>query len=114
MNAMAQGDLNQSIRIRGQAIERVTNDEIGDLATAFNHMLSRLQVAGQAFGEMTAQLRELVGQVADNAGDLRLASDRLAYCGQAGHATRQIGRAIQEVTQGSASNPVGQPDSRLY
>ncbi|HMQ52277.1 MAG TPA: methyl-accepting chemotaxis protein [Anaerolineae bacterium] len=58
-------------------------------------------VLGNAFSQMVANLRQLIGQVADSAQAVDTASSQLAAtAGQAGQATHQISGSIQQVTHG--------------
>jgi methyl-accepting chemotaxis protein len=60
-------------------------------------------VLGNAFVGMTNHLRSLVGQVAENANNLGVASNQLAAAAsQAGQATGQVATTIQQVARGTA------------
>jgi len=99
--ALASGDLTRSVKFRAEKVRFQSRDELGDLARAFNLMIERLEEAGRAFGEMSASLRGLVGQVAENACKIHSASGLLAQSSeQTGAATRQITATIQQVAQG--------------
>ncbi len=101
--AMASGDLTASVTIQTQALAYDSSDEIGALAQAFDQMIARLQETGRDFSHMTANLRHLVGQVADHANSVSAASAQLAAAAdQAGQATSQIATAIRRVAQGTA------------
>ncbi len=101
--AIAGGDLTQSVSIQTQRLNYTSTDEMGDLATAFNAMISRLQEVGVKFGEMTSNLRSSVGQVAESAKNLNAASAELASSAeQAGKATTQIAATVQQVAKGTA------------
>ncbi len=81
-------------------VESATHIAQGDL-TATITPLSDQDELGHAFAQMLANLRQLVGQVADSAGQVNLASEQLsATAGQAGQATQQIAATIQQVAQG--------------
>ena len=99
--AIAAGDLTQSVKVKTQAVAYDSKDELGDLAGAFNAMILRLQGVGNNFSEMTANLKSLVGQVAENATSLSNASEYLALTSnQAGQASNQISATIQQVAAG--------------
>jgi len=102
-------------------------DEIGQMADNFHRMTTYLQsiaavaqkmaggdlretvtpiseqdVLGNAFAKMTVSLRELVGQVSDNAVNLSAASAQLAHAAnQTGQAANQIAMTIQQVAYGT-------------
>jgi methyl-accepting chemotaxis protein len=99
--AIAGGDLTSSVRVEIKTLPYDSKDEMGDLARAFNTMITSLQAVGANFGEMTTNLRDLVGQVATNADGLSKASMELASAaGQAGQVTGQIASTIQQVAAG--------------
>jgi methyl-accepting chemotaxis protein len=101
--AIAEGDLTRTISMQTQPLAYNSQDEMGDLARAFNTMIARLQGVGTNFGEMTTHLREQIGQVATNAEGLRIASGQLATAAdQARQATSQISTTIQQVAKGTA------------
>ncbi len=119
--AIARGDIDQQIGI-------VRQDEIGDLAEAFRHMIAYLQeladaakrlaqgdltarvmprshkdTLGNTLAQMIADLRVLVGQVAGSANSVGAASAQLsAIADQAAQATSQVTVAIQTVARGTA------------
>ncbi|MCB0154053.1 MAG: HAMP domain-containing protein [Anaerolineae bacterium] len=113
----------------GEVDQQVTvtnNDELGDLALAFNKMIayfkemagaaerlaegdltvkvtpqSERDVLGTAFAQMLANLREVVQELAENAGSVSSASELLLMTsGQASQVTGQVADTIQQVTQG--------------
>jgi len=101
--AIAGGDLTQSVAIQAQMVAYRSSDEMGDLARAFNQMITLLQEMGGAFSEMTANLRDTIGQVTENANNVGAASGQLASAAnQAGQATSQIATTIQQVAKGTA------------
>lgn len=119
-NEMAQGKINQNVTFNDKS-------EIGVLANSFRDMIifqkemaltadalskgdltknvipkSEEDVLGLAFERMLLNLREAIGQVADNAHSLNAASRELASASdQAGQATSQIARTIQQVAKGT-------------
>lgn len=100
-SSIADGDLTQSAKIQTQAVDYTSGDEMGELATAFNEMISRLQHMGSGFNQMTASLQNLISQVSQNANHLSNASKQLASAaGQAGQATSQITTTMQQVAKG--------------
>ena len=103
LQALAQGDLTRSLTIQSQQIPVSGNDEVGQLATAFNTIVSRLQEAGQAFSDMTLRLGTAVSQVASSATSVTSASSQLADAAvQAGQATSQIAATVQQVARGTS------------
>jgi methyl-accepting chemotaxis protein len=103
-------------------------DEIGELSNAFRELIAYFQAMaaaaekiargdlsvtvtskseqdtlGQAFARMIANLRHLLGSVADNAQQVNMASVQLTtIADQAGEATTQMANTIQQVAAGTA------------
>ena len=124
--AIARGDVNQQMDI-------ASRDEIGVMAGAFRDMVAYLKemtgVAGRlaqgdlnitvtprseqdalgvAFSQMIANLRALVGQVAESANNVEAASGHLTTAAnQAEQATSQIAMTIQQVANGAAQQTEG-------
>ncbi|HMQ56429.1 MAG TPA: HAMP domain-containing protein, partial [Anaerolineae bacterium] len=116
---ISRGDVEQVIELKSQ-------DELGQLAEAFRQLIGYVQqmataaghlaqgdlrvqvnplseqdVLGNAFSQMVNNLRQLVGQVTDNATHVGTASEQLAAsANQAGQATNQIAATVQQVAQG--------------
>ncbi|NJN99095.1 MAG: HAMP domain-containing protein [Anaerolineales bacterium] len=102
--AMARGDLTQDLKVQTQVLTLQSQDETGELARVFNQMITGLQEAGQSFGEAMTNLSHLIGQVTDNAHNVRTASDQLAAVAeQAGQATGQIAQTMGEICQRHAA-----------
>ncbi|MDO8691778.1 MAG: methyl-accepting chemotaxis protein, partial [Dehalococcoidia bacterium] len=100
--AIAQGDLTGSLRITTGEVSIKSNDEVGDLAKAFNVMIGKLKETGVAFGEMTGGLRQMVGGVIDTAANLTTSSTQLSQAvEQAGAASQQVATTIQHVARGA-------------
>jgi len=101
MNLLASGDLTRSMSIESQMVKVKSKDEIGEMSLAFNAMIGQFQSMGHAFGAMTANLRNLVGQVAVNAQSINNSSTQLAMASEhAGQVTGQIAETIQQVALG--------------
>jgi methyl-accepting chemotaxis protein len=102
LNALAHGDLNRTLSISAQPLTITRRDEVGQLASAFNSVISRLQEAGSAFDEMAASLRALIGQVQANAVQIAAASQQIKSASeQSAEATQQVAATIQQVAQGA-------------
>jgi methyl-accepting chemotaxis protein len=101
---LAGGDLSRELRISAQRLDIDSRDEVGDLARAFNQMVDRLQETGRSFGQMTGNLRALVGQIGANAARVSDAGERLAAASeQSGDAIGQVSATIQQVASGTAT-----------
>jgi methyl-accepting chemotaxis protein len=106
-SAIAAGDLTQSVSVQTQTLSYHAKDEMGDLARAFNSMITRLQGVGVNFGNMTDNLSNMVGKVADSAQSVGAAATQLSLAAnQAGQATNQIAATIQQVAKGTADQAI--------
>jgi methyl-accepting chemotaxis protein len=90
--AMADGDLTQNVLVTAVRVEVHSKDELGAMAADFNIMVDGLRETGTAFAQMSANLRDLVGQVQGAAVGLADTSAQL------GNAASQTGSAVQQVT----------------
>jgi methyl-accepting chemotaxis protein len=117
---LARGDTEQELTVRSR-------DEIGAMAEAFEEMIDHQrqmaaiasQIAGgdltvtvtpksdedglgNAFADMVANLRELVGEVANTAGSLSSTSQQMAATAEeTGNAVGEIASAVNDVAQGA-------------
>jgi len=100
--AMAEGDLTQTISFQVCEVNYRSNDEMGELAHAFNLMVNSLQKTGLSFSQMMQRLRESVGKISQNAKELMAASEQLATAAnQTGLATTQIATTMQQIARGA-------------
>jgi len=103
LRALAAGDLSRRLEVVTRPIEVKTNDEIGQMAKTFNRMVANLQETGEAFAQMTTNLRDLVGDVLDSAQLVDTASSKLQdSANQVGDASEQVTVTIQQITEGAA------------
>jgi len=103
LGALAQGDLTRSLHISNRTIPVDSNDDIGLMLKAFNAINARLRESAAAFGTMTANLNNLIGQIQSNADGVMSSSDQLNVATQqSGEATQQIAQTIGQVAQGNA------------
>ena len=100
--AMAEGDLTQTISFQVREVNYRSNDEMGELAQAFNLMVNSLQQTGLSFSQMMQRLRESVGKISQNSKVLMAASEQLASAAnQTGLATTQIANTMQQISRGA-------------
>jgi methyl-accepting chemotaxis protein len=118
---ISEGDLDQIVNIHSR-------DEIGSMARSFEKMIAYMKgmattaesiasgdlsvnvepiserdVLGNAFAKMVTYLNSTMGQVAESANSLGTASEQLASAaGQAGQATMQISKTVQQVAEGTS------------
>ena len=107
-SAIAAGDLTKSVSVTTKIVNYESTDEMGDLARAFNVMITRLQGVGTNFAEMTTNLRDVISQVAENASAVAAAASQVSSAAeQSGEATNQIAATIQQVALGTAQQTEG-------
>jgi methyl-accepting chemotaxis protein len=118
---IAEGDLSRQVDVSGA-------DEVGQLADVFRRMIAYLQemadaagrlaqgdltvevtprstrdALGNAFARMVADLRSLVGQVADSATNVGASAGQLsASADQSAQAVQQVAATVQQIAQGTA------------
>ena len=68
--ALAEGDLTREISVKSEPITQLSNDELGELGTAFNEIIFVLQQTETGFAEMTSRLRNVVGGLVDSSNQL--------------------------------------------
>ena len=100
--ALADGDLTQRAVVTVQPVQVKSKDELGVMAADFNVMIGGLQETGAAFSEMTANLRDVIGQVKESAIGLAGTSDQLGQAAsQTSGVVQQVTQAVQNVAAGS-------------
>ena len=100
--ALADGDLTSEIELVSLPVSYTASDEMGELAAAFNIMISKLQETGDSFGSMTQKVRQQVQRIAESAQYLSTASNRLAAIAiQSKMTSSQIATTIQQVATGT-------------
>ena len=101
LEMLSQGNLTAQYATQTEKLDIHQQDEIGKLADAFNEMIIRLQESGQSFNLTIENLRNMIGQVAENAVNLGNAASQMASAaGQSGQITNQISNTIQQVAMG--------------
>src|SRR3954453_5141327 len=102
INAMASGDLTNTVEPKTPQIENPAGDEVGDVARAFNDIQSKMVESIAGYNETRAQLGSLVGNVSDSAQTLSAASQQMATTSEeAGRAVGEIASAVGEVATGA-------------
>ena len=100
--SIADGDLTRSYEFTAHEVSTSLNDEMGDLAKAFNQMTNSLQETGKSFDSMIQRLNTSMSQIAENANHLGVSAEQLSSAAnQAGQATSQIATTIQQVAKGT-------------
>jgi methyl-accepting chemotaxis protein len=100
--AVAKGDLTVEVVPKTEPIERIGNDEIGDVARAVNEIREGTVTAIGAYNETRASLGSMIGEVSSTAGTLSTASQQMASTSEeAGRAVGEIANAVSEVAGGA-------------
>jgi methyl-accepting chemotaxis protein len=100
--ALAAGDLTHDAVVSAQRVEVRGKDELGTMAGIVNAMIDGIQETGAAFAEMSAGLRETIGQVQEAAVGLAGTSAQLGQVAtQTSGIVQQVTMAIQNVAAGS-------------
>jgi methyl-accepting chemotaxis protein len=103
MDGLAKGDLTRKLTISSEPLTIQANDEVGQLSTSFNEIITSLQATGKAFALMIGSLHNSISQVAENANFLRLAARQLTEtANQVNAGTNQISSTIQQMAKGTA------------
>ena len=98
LDALAEGDLTTTIPVDDAPIERVTRDELGDLAEDAESMRERVLGAIASFNAMSGRLRRLIGDLSVSALAVTSASQQIAgVSGEAGRAAEESGGAAGEI-----------------
>lgn len=95
LHALGNGDLTATVRSTAQPVTLHTRDEFGVLAKTFNGMVQQLQASMDSYRQAQSSLRDVVAQIAQNAGFVSTTSQQLAA------STEQSGQASGEIARGS-------------
>lgn len=100
LQAVAVGDLTQSLSINPAPLTVTSRDELGAMARSFNEMNEALGEVSRTIEGMMVNLRDLVGQVQQGAVQLSEASQQIyASVEQTGSASQQISQVVQQVAR---------------
>ena len=131
-NSVAQGDLVRDMDEKVKLELTARQDEVGDIAKSFDHVIEYIQgmgdaasaisrndlsitVApknakdelGNAFSAMLTNLQKIIADVSENAVALAAASGQLSVAAnQAGQATSQIATTVQQVAKGTTEQTI--------
>jgi methyl-accepting chemotaxis protein len=99
---MAEGDLTVSAAVRTEAIERLTADELGDIAREVNAVREDTIASVEAYNASRSALTGLVSDVTDATRSVTLASQQMASTStEAGRAVGEIANAMTDVVEGA-------------
>jgi methyl-accepting chemotaxis protein len=98
LHAFAGGDLTQTYSVDAPPIDNPTGDEIGQIASSFNHMRTSVTQALDAYDDTRTQLSGLVGEISNSAEAVSASSTQLhSASADTGSSVEQSGRAIGEI-----------------
>ena len=99
LEAVANGDLTHAVTPVTPLIERIANDELGDMARAINELRDNTVASVQAYNDSCVSLGGMIGSVAESAASLSASSQQMAATSEeAGRAVSEIAGAISEVS----------------
>jgi methyl-accepting chemotaxis protein len=100
--ALAEGDLTVVVASSVEPIDRISRDEVGEIAVAVNDITAATGAMIDAYNSTRASLAELIGDVAIGAGDVSRASQQMsAVTQETGRAVEEIANAVTEVANGA-------------
>ncbi|MBJ7519407.1 MAG: MCP four helix bundle domain-containing protein [Solirubrobacteraceae bacterium] len=102
LEAIAEGDLTRRANAVTTPIERISRDEIGEIAVAVNEITKDTKQSVDSYNASLDALGDLIGRVTQSADTLSAASDQMASTsGEAGRAVEEIAAAVGEVAMGA-------------
>ncbi|MFN8202905.1 MAG: methyl-accepting chemotaxis protein [Solirubrobacteraceae bacterium] len=102
IQALAGGDLTREVVPVTKPIERITRDEIGDVAGAVNQVREQTVATIEAYNETRSALAAMISQVNTTAGHVSSASQQVASTSEeSGRAVTEIATAVSEVATGA-------------
>ncbi|MBJ7520592.1 MAG: methyl-accepting chemotaxis protein [Solirubrobacteraceae bacterium] len=112
LEAVANGDLTCSVTPVTPLIERITNDELGDMARAINELRDNTVASVQAYNDSCVSLGGMIGRVAESAASLSASSQQMAATSEeAGRAVSEIAGAISEVSAATTDSAAHAQDA---
>jgi methyl-accepting chemotaxis protein len=102
LEAMRDGDLTRKVTPVTPLIERISRDEIGQVAEAVNGIRNRTVASVEAYNEMADRLQDVMRAVSDSAQRVAAGSQQMASTSEeAGRAVSEIASAVGDVAQGA-------------
>jgi methyl-accepting chemotaxis protein len=101
MGLLAQGDLTRTYHVRTRRLKIKSQDEVGQVRSAFNTIITANENTAEAFSKMAANLQALLAQVSKSAAALGSSAGQLYNSAQLSeYSSGMIVGSIQQVTQG--------------
>lgn len=100
--AIATGDLTQTVSLKISPVAYQSNDELGEMAKAQNQTINSLNETGQAMMVMNTSIRNSLQEVVKNSVSLNQASLHLAEASnRTGNGATQIAATMQNISKGT-------------
>jgi len=100
--AMSEGDLTVGVAPSTEPIERITRDELGDVAAATNEIAAATAQTMAAYNATQQALAGMLTEVSQTAGAVASSSQEMAATSEeAGRAVAEIANAVGDVAQGA-------------
>jgi methyl-accepting chemotaxis protein len=102
LQAVAGGDLTVGVTPCTPPIERISGDEIGEVATAVNEIRENTVASVVAYNETRSALSQMIGEVQTTAATVTGASNGVAHTSHdTGRAVHEIAEAVGEMARGA-------------
>jgi methyl-accepting chemotaxis protein len=102
ITSIARGDLTTEVVPATEPIERITNDELGDVARTVNSIREDLMTTIGAYNETRLELGGMIGTVTASAQTLSAASQQMASTSEeTGRAVGEIASAVTDIATGA-------------
>jgi len=102
LTAMAEGDLTVKVEPATEPIERITGDELGEVATATNEIAAATAGTMEAYNATQEALAGMLKEVAQTADTVASSSEQMASTSEeGGRAVSEIAHAVGDVAAGA-------------
>ncbi|MCE1254535.1 MAG: methyl-accepting chemotaxis protein [Anaerolineae bacterium] len=99
--ALTNGDFRENFKTNRQPVPVHSQDELGDLANAYNLMVADVHVMSDMYSKMTLSFRDSFKQIRENAVSLTKLAHQLAQTShESSQATKQISNTVAEIVEG--------------
>ena len=108
LKSVAAGDLTQQYAVSVDTVKVSSSDEVGQIGTAFNSMVERLNESADSYNSMVSNMSVLIDGVRETADSVNEAATEMSDAAeQAGEATQGIASTSQQVASGAQEQATG-------
>jgi methyl-accepting chemotaxis protein len=108
LQSVAAGDLTQKYNVEVETVKVSSSDEVGQIGTAFNNMIGRLNESADSYNSMVDNMSVLIDGVRETADSVNEAATEMSDAAeQAGEATQGIASTSQQVASGAQEQASG-------